>query len=248
MKLYGTAVLAAIAIVLTGCGGGEKPASSSTAATVTPTATARAKVPGLVGKTFPETQSELEKINYSASIYGPDGVKWASTTVPDETVITVSTAPGAGGVSGNDKVNVKVNVAEREFLASSKAKAEAARVAEAEANIATRYLYRCGATTTYKSLKEVWGSGDYKFGGTCRADGAYTILPSEQKLVDTVASRGVNVTDPSRTVERIMGLCAKLEPDYADLPTIPERKGEAEAALTVCPDAPHAALLQEVAT
>jgi hypothetical protein len=248
MKLYIPAVSAAIAIALTGCGGGEKPVSSTTAAKATSTATARAKVPDLVGKTFLEAKSELGKINYYASVYGPDGVKWSSETVPDETVLTVSTAPAAGGVSGNATVNVKVNVTEEEFLAGAKAKHEADAVAEAEATIATRYTYTCGNSTNYKSLKEVWASGDYKFGGTCAVDGGYTLLPSEQKLVDVVASKGVNVTNPSRTVERIMGLCAKLETTYADLPTIPERKGEAEAALTVCPHAPHAAALQEVAT
>lgn len=163
-------------------------------------------------------------------------------------MLTVSTAPAAGGVSANATVDVKVNVTEKEFLAGSKAKAKAAEIAGAEAEIATRYTYTCGNNTKYKSLGELWASGDHKFGGTCTVDGGYTLLPSEQKLVDAVASRGVNVTDPSRTVERIMGLCAKLELTYADLPTIPERKGEAEAALTVCPDAPHAAVLQEVAT
>lgn len=74
-KLYIPAVLAAIVIALTGCGGGEKPASSTTAAKATSTATARAKVPDLVGKTLLEAKSELGKINYYASISGPDGVK-----------------------------------------------------------------------------------------------------------------------------------------------------------------------------
>lgn len=249
MNLYFPAVLAVIAIALTGCGGGEKQASSTTAtvSTAVPTAIAKAKVPDVVGKTFLEAKSELGKVNYYARIYGPDGVKWASETAPDETVLTVSTAPAAGGVSANATVDVKVNVTEKEFLAGTRAKDEAAAVAEAEASIATRYTYTCGSTK-HKSLMELWASGDYTHGGTCRADGGYNLLPSEHKLVDLVTSKGVKVTDPNHTVERIMALCAKLELNYADLPTIPERKGEAEAALTVCPDAPHAADLQGVVT
>lgn len=246
MKHYFPAVLAAIAIALTGCGGGEQQASSA-ATKPAATASARAKVPDVVGKTFPEAKSALGKVDYNPSIYGPDGKKWDTTTEPDESVLTVSTAPPAGGVSANATVIVKVNVTEKDFLAGVRVKEEAAAVAEAEAEIATRYTYTCGGTK-YTNLKHVWAGGDTKIGGPCTVDGGYTLLPSEQKLVDMVASKGVKITDPNRTVERIMALCAKLAFDYSDLPTSPERKGEAEAALAACPDVPHASVLQDVVT
>lgn len=248
MKLHIPALVAAIAIALTGCGGGEKQASPSPAASTVPSAApARAKVPDVVGKTYPETESALNKVDYRPSVYGPNGVKWGSLSAPDATVITISTSPAAGLVSANETVIVKVNVNEKEFLAAREAKAEAARVAASEAEIATRYTYTCG-TTKYTSLQKIWASGDYKFGGPCSVSGSYTLIPSEQKLVDVVTSKGAKITTPSYTIERIMGLCAKLDMSYADVASSPERKGEAEAALTVCPDAPHAAVLQEVAT
>lgn len=47
-------------------------------------------------------------------------------------------------------------------------------------------------------------------------------------------------------IGRIMGLCAKVDTtNYNQQASTPERKADAEAALSVCPDAPHAALLQE---
>lgn len=74
------------------------------------------------------------------------------------------------------------------------------------------------------------------------------LLPSEQKLVEAAASKGGDVKDPVASLQRIMSLCAKLDntpgATYMDRPTTPISKAEAAVALTVCPDAPHAAELQ----
>jgi hypothetical protein len=256
MKLYIPALVAVLALALTGCGGGEKPASTPTASA---TVEQRAIVPDLVGKTALEARLRLDQLSYYARIIGPDGQSWSAETELDETVHTVSTSPRAGGFSGNDFVDVKVNITEKEFLTGAAARAAAKEVADAEANIATRYTYSCGGYGQgheYESYKDVWGSGHYKDGGrdcTVKVLGISLsnksdLLPSEQKLVDAVAAKGVAVKHPGETLGRIMNLCAKLDntwgATYMDKQTTPESRAEAAAALTVCPDAPHAAELQ----
>lgn len=263
MKLRIPAVLAAIAIALTGCGGGSQPsASTSTPTKAAAAAPSRAAVPDVVGKTLQATKDELRQVKYSARVMGPDGVKWAASTEYDETVLTVSTMPQAGGVSANDVVDVKVNLTEKEALAAAKAKAAAKEIADAEAAIAKRYTYTCAGTPgpKYENYRDVWVSSSYKDAAaacTVKIMGIIPsnqsdLLPSEQKLLDAVASAGAEIKDRGATLGRIMSLCAKLDntwgATYADKPTTPESKAEAATALNVCPDAPHAAALQEGAT
>lgn len=261
MKLHIPALVAVLAIALTGCGGGDKPSSSSTA-TTTPSASSptRARVPDLKGKTVTEAVKALQDIGYSASIKGPDGKRWDTSTEPDETVVTVSTTPSAGAISDSQTISVSVNVNEWEFVAKAATKATAKELADTEANIATRYTYSCGGYggRDYKNYKEVWGGGNYKDGGgpcTIKILGISPsnkdksdLLPSEQKLVDAVAAKGVEIKKPGATLDRIMSLCAKLDntwgATYMDKQTTPESRAEAAVALTVCPDAPHAAELQ----
>ncbi|MDO5863411.1 MULTISPECIES: PASTA domain-containing protein [Paenarthrobacter] len=260
MKLYIPALVAVLAFALTGCGGGGKPAAEATSKpTASATAKQRAIVPDLVGKSALEAKSHLDKLNYRARFFGPDGQSWSAKTQVDDTVLTVSTSPAAGGFSGNDFVDVRVNISEKEFLTGATARAAAKDVADAEANIARRYTYSCGVYGPgheYKSFEEVWGSGDYKDGGeACEIkilgispSSKPDLLPSEQKLVDDVAARGVAIKSPGETFGRIMNLCAKLDntwgATYMDKPTTPESRAEAAVALTICPDAPHAAELQ----
>ncbi|WP_052500534.1 hypothetical protein [Arthrobacter sp. SPG23] len=258
MKLRIPALAAILAIALTGCGGGEKQSSTPTkTATASASAKQRAIVPDLVGKTALQAKSHLNQLSYYPRFIGPDGKSWSGATEIDDTVLIVSTQPAAGGFSGNDVVDVKVNTNEAEFLAGAKERAAAKETADAEANIATRYKYSCGGYPSheYKNYKEVWGGGQYKDGGaacTVRVVGAITsksdLLPTEQKLVDVVTSKGGEVKDPGDTITRIMGLCAKVDntwgATYMDKPTTPVSRAEAAAALTVCPDAPHAADLQ----
>jgi hypothetical protein len=65
-----------------------------------------------------------------------------------------------------------------------------------------------------------------------------------------LASKGGDVSVPISTVADVMQLCAKLATDYGDQVVARNdwRIAEAEGALSVCPDAPHAALLQEALT
>ncbi|WP_248762114.1 PASTA domain-containing protein [Pseudarthrobacter sp. SSS035] len=262
MKLQFSAVLAAtILMALTACGAGEQAsdtASPSVSASASPKATAK-PVPDVVGKTYIEARALLNKSDYYARLVGKDGKNWTTNIVPDASVMAVSTNPAAGKTSKDGYVHIMVNMTEAEFIAAGKVKAEAAKVAAEEAKIATRYTFTCGSYSstqpTYKSYKEVWASPDYTWGSTCsvKIGGSHpsdkpTLLPSEQKLVDFVASKGANVSGPGYTVGNIMNLCAKVDTTYADQESTPARKAEAEAALTVCPDAPHAALLQETVT
>lgn len=58
--------------------------------------------------------------------------------------------------------------------------------------------------------------------------------------------RRQDVSVPITTVEKVMGLCAKLDSDYAhqEVANTDYPKANAAGALSVCPDAPHASLLQ----
>ncbi|WP_198318400.1 PASTA domain-containing protein [Arthrobacter sp. YN] len=214
-------------------------------------------VQDVVGKTYLAARTALNNDDYFSRVVGKDGKEWTTNIVPDDSVLAVSMKPAAGETPDTDTIYITVNMTEAEFKAASAAKAETAKVAAEQARLATRYTYTCGWSSsnqpTYKSYKEIWASGDYKNGADCHVqmDGRSSydkppLLPSEQKLVDLVASKGGDVSVPSSTVGNVMLLCAKVHPDYADqVSAVPERrKAEAAAALTVCPDAPHAAILQ----
>jgi hypothetical protein len=260
MKLRIPALLAAVIITLTACGGGKPnsgPSPAPTSASAKPTPAAQ-PVPDVIGLTYIDARSRLNKSDYFARLVGKDGKTWTTSVVPNDSVIVVSMSPAAGKVSKEDHIDVTVNMTEQEFLAAIKAKEEAAKVAAAEAKIAARYTYTCGSYSStqpkYKSYKDVWASPDYVGSGTCYilidgkdSYGKVPLLPLEQKIVDLVASKGGDVSIPSATVGSVMKLCAKLDPGYADqVVARPEwRKAEAEAALSICPDAPHAGVLQQ---
>lgn len=249
MKIYTLALITAVTFALTACGGGEQAADHSPAAPTSVSAkstpTAR-PVPDVVGKTYLDARTTLNKSDYFPRLVGKDGEEWTTNIVPNDSVIVVSVSPALGK---KDFVDVTVNMTEKEFLAAVKAKGEAAK-------IAIRYTYTCGTWSStqpkYKSYKDVWTSSDYKSGSDCsvKIGDQYpsdkpTLLQDEQKVVDLVGSKGGDISAPANTFGRIMSLCAKVGSDYADHASTPARKAEAEAALSVCPDAPHAALLQE---
>lgn len=225
---------------------------SATSSKSLPSKTAK-PVPDVVGKTFLEARTALNEAGYYLRAIDKDGKRW-DNVVPDASIIAVSMKTAPGTVHNEDFIEVTVNTTEAEFMAAKKAAAD-------QAAIAARYSYACGSPGStsgkYKSYKEVWTSADYKGSGTCYilidgkdSYGKVPLLPSEQKIVDLVASKGGDVSVPSATVGNVMKLCAKLAPDYADqVVARPEwRRSEAEAALTVCPDAPHAAVLQQELT
>ncbi|BCW11733.1 hypothetical protein NtRootA4_27960 [Arthrobacter sp. NtRootA4] len=262
MKLRHTMLFAAaVALSLTSCAGPAPDASTSTPSSSASSSAAQKPVPNVAGKTYLAARTLLNNDNYLSRIVGRDGKEWTTNIIPDDSVLAVSMKPAAGETPNSDTIYITVNMTEAEFRAAREAKREAAAMAEQEALIAKRYTYTCGMYSskqpTYKSYKEVWISGDYKTGGDCyiRIDGKDSydklpLLPSEQKIVDLVASKGGDVSVPSATVGHVMLLCAKVKPDYADeVVARPEwRKSEAAAALTICPDAPHAAILQQELT
>lgn len=268
MKRYIPAVLAATLIAgLTACGGGAQQASSTGAAsaTATPSRTAQA-VPDVAGKTFSDAQTALSDKGFVVSIVGKDGVAWPGGV--DDTVKAVSTVPAAGTVTDARDIAVKVNFTQKEYLAAAdaagKVAADAAKTAADAAKLAARYQFACGpqySTTeqdTYKSLKEVWASPHYAGSDTCSVtyDGQDTygeppVVPSEQKIIDIVKANGGDASGTAiQTFDTVMGLCTKLEPDYAD--QIPSekswKKANAKAALALCPNAPHAGLLKDALT
>jgi hypothetical protein len=260
MKRYIRAILAVTLLTgLTACGGGAQQGASSNesaSASPSPTRTARA-VPDLTGKSYADARTALSSQGFrSTAIVGKDGSKWTNV-VPDKTVTVVSTKPAAGTSTTVQDVEVTVNLTQVEFVAATKAAAEAAK-------LAARYQYLCGnnpydatTSTKFKSFKEVWASPNYPAGDKCivKVDGkyaadGYTLIPSEQATVDLVAANGGDVSIPAYAFDTVLNLCTKLGLDYADtVHARPEwRKASAKAALALCPDAPHAAVLQEAAT
>lgn len=255
MKLHLPALLAAAIITLTACGGGSteaapQPSPSTVSAKPSPSKTSK-PVPDVTGMKFEKARAAMNDAGYYLRALDKNGERW-NNIVPDDSIIAVSQKTAPGSVSKEEFIEVTVNTTQQEHMAAIKAAAD-------EKAIGTRYTYTCGMWSstqpTYKSYKEVWASSDYKFGSDCsvKIGGTYpsdkpTLIPTEQKLVDFVASKGGDVSGPGYTVGNIMKLCAKVASDYADQALTPARKAEAEAALSVCPDAPHAAVLQEAVT
>jgi hypothetical protein len=270
MKRYLSAVLAAILIAgLTACGGGAQQASSSSqsagpSASASPTFRA---VPNVVGVNFQDARTTLLKHDFVVRILDREGKKWTGR-YPDKTVMVVSTNPAIGTVTDKSDVEVTVGVTEAELkavaTAGDVAAKAAARAAIEAAKLAARYQFLCGAAystsdpVTYRSLRELWAGPHYASGDTCttKIDGVSSstkpaLIPSEQAIVDIVAANGGDVSGaPAQTFDTVLQLCAKLEPGYADsVSTKPEwKKAKAKAALALCPDAPHAAVLQEATT
>lgn len=262
---------------LTGCGGGAPAATSATeapseTATPTPTPTSRA-VPDVAGKKFPEARKILNAAGFYGSAWGKDGKKWTNTT-PDASIDVVSTTPAAGTVTATDDIQINLGLTEAEHGAVAKAAAEAAKVAadaakaEAKAKadaakLALRYEFICGSSSssspvTYRSLKDVWASKHYAAADTCRVQidgqgvsGHPVLIPSEQAIADVVAAHGGGGGGSAASdFGRVLQLCTKLEFGYVDqvVARMDWKKAEANGALALCPDAPHAAALQEVAT
>jgi hypothetical protein len=154
-------------------------------------------------------------------------------------------------------------VAQEKIDAGNAALEEKNEADEAASKMANRYEFGCGgswqpsgsAMVTYRSLKEVWASKYYSNADSCsfKINGVYAsehdaLFPSEQAIVDMVTANGGGSSSvPSREFDTVMDLCVKLDRDYADkiVARMDWRKAEATAALALCPEAPHAAMLQE---
>ena len=257
LKRYLSAILAvALMSGLAACGGGAQQTGSAT--TSSPTQTAH-PVPDVVGKAWDVGFTSLVDAGFRTVVIGKDGKKWVSGVVPDKLLTIVSLKPSAGQVSDSGEVEVTVNMTEAEFTAASKVAVDATNAKIDAAALATRYDFTCGTDYSnqihYHSYKDIWTSAYYKGGDSCSVniDGKdmndhVPLLPSEQAIVDVVASHGGDVSLPSSTYGTVLLLCAKLDAGYSDqqVARMDWKKAEAAGALTLCPDAPHAAVLQEV--
>ncbi|KIA73432.1 hypothetical protein ANMWB30_23590 [Arthrobacter sp. MWB30] len=191
----------------------------------------------------------MNDIFLNSTLIGPDGIVW--TDSPGSRVKVVSTNPPAGAHATHVDVVVDVTQA-------------GARAAEAQAAAATalanRYTIHCGYDYShpFKSYREVWPSPDFGKSAECsvQIDGQFTsssehkvtLLPSEQAIVDVVVSSGGSAYNPAATFADVMRLCATVPKNFPD--TIiglsgASKKPLIQGALALCPDAPHAALLQE---
>jgi hypothetical protein len=249
------AAVTVLLAALTACGSGTPAASKTTASAPTTAKPTRelVAIPDFAGKKAVESRSALASLGMLGRFYDAQGTLWRIE--PDADVTVVRTEPAAGEYSPSGAVRVITNITQEEQVASAPAKAEKA----AQAALAVRYKYTCGIGSTvpskdFKSYKEVWTSTYYHSSRGCvlYLDGetAYdtkTLLPSEQAIVDVVGANGGDASSPGYAYAAVYTLCATDRPGYADeLPAKPQWKtAEAKAALTLCPDAPHAAVLQE---
>ncbi|MFW0772560.1 PASTA domain-containing protein [Paenarthrobacter nitroguajacolicus] len=256
MKRLVALVLTAIVVVtLAACSGPEQQQiqASPTQTTATPSQKPAIVVPDVVGKTYMEASELLSKAGFRTPVpHGSDGVRW-DRALPDKIVAVVSTEPAAGAKTNEETIKVILNRTEAEQLAAQDAAMAAAR-------LVNRYKFTCsegtGTPATYRSYKEVWASPHYA-GGRCSIaiDGQQPskkveLLPSEQAVVDVVASHGGDVSAPAGTFGNVMLMCAKVDRDFADqfVARMDWRRADVQGALSICPDAPHAAVFQEVLT
>ncbi|QOT19420.1 PASTA domain-containing protein [Paenarthrobacter sp. YJN-5] len=256
MKRVVSLVLAAAVVAsMVACSAPEQQQTqaSPTETTVTPTQKPAIVVPDVVGKTYVEASELLSKAGFRTPVpYGSDGVRW-DRALPDKVVVVLSTEPAAGAKTNEETIKVILNRTEAEQLAAEEAAMAAAR-------LVNRYKYTCGdtpsKTVTYHSYKEVWTS-PYYTSGQCSIDidGKHPstkqpLLPNEQALVDLIASHGGDVSSPTATVGEVMLMCAKVDRDFADqiVARMDWRRADVQGALSICPDAPHAAVFQEVLT
>lgn len=251
-----TAFAAVLLATITACGSNTPPAnlspSSTPAVSQSPTT-----IPDVQGKRAVDARSELRSLGFDASFFDANGNEWLKDYT-DTDVLVVGTEPAAHEAKSDGVVRIITNVSEAEQKAAASAKAEKA----AQAALALRYTYTCGGAGTsepqkiFKSYKEVWASLYYHRRNGCSLylDGTSVydttkLLPQEQKIVDIVAINGGDASIPGFAYASVFDLCAIDNPDYADeLPAKPQwKKAKALAALAMCPDAPHAAALEEAA-
>lgn len=175
--------------------------------------------------------------------------------IPGTDVAVISTIPAEGATTTADYIQLVVNRSQTEQQAAVDAAAAAAK-------LALRYKFDCsgsyssGSTTgVYKTFKEVWASSSYTDGSSCKitidGKGGHEdpqLLPSEEAIVHGVTQNGGVAQFPGITVAIVLGLCTKVDAEYPDriMADMASKKAQAHAALSVCPDAPHAAALNEV--
>ncbi|BCW12868.1 hypothetical protein NtRootA4_42270 (plasmid) [Arthrobacter sp. NtRootA4] len=250
-----------VMVGLTGCSILDQQTQAPPAgAVVSPTPKPAILVPDVVGKTYLEATEALSKAGFRTPVpHGRDGVRWdRSFPRKDDTV--VATEPAAGSKTNEETIKVIVNSTEAEQLEAEKAAMEARRAASAAERLANRYKFSCGdgfaTPDVYRSFREAWASPDYVTGRcSIEIDGLHpstkqALVPSEQALIDLIASYGGDVSLPTAKVGEVMLMCARVERDFADqmVARMDWRRADIQGALSVCPDAPHAAVFREVLT
>lgn len=261
MKYRFTAAVAMVLLAtLTACGSGAAPVgstvsgSSKPALTPSPTKTAVA-LPDMTGKQASAASATLTNLGFQTVYVDISGAKWGMTR-PNKDVTIVGTDPVGGTLPKGETIKLITSTSPAEQAAAEKAAADAAK-------LAVRYSFSCGAPYDYstksdvfRSYKDVWASKHYPGSNTCTitidGTGIYdkpALIPSEQAIADVVAAHGGGGGgSASSDFGRVLQLCTKLEPDYADkvVARMDWKKAEAHGALALCPDAPHAAVLREV--
>lgn len=253
---------AALVLCLSGCGGSAGPtainsvtSSSTTSSSATPTPVSKV-VPNVVGKPAIDARALLNNVPLNSTMIGPDGVAW--TGGPSNSATVVSTDPPAGATTTKGTVKLVLDM--------KQADAEAAEVkASADAKLANRYTISCGSDSSkpkFKSYKDVWSSPEFGSSDKCsvQIDGRYpsigaldnpiALVPSEQAIVNIVGPNGSSGR-PAETFANVMALCATVPKNFPDTiigPSGAAMKQRIQGALTLCPDAPHAALLQQALT
>jgi hypothetical protein len=255
------AAAAVLVSVLTGCGGGSKAVLSepSESTTTSTTVMTPKTVPDVTGKSFQDANEALNSDGLSAVAVGKDGKEWTQRYPYDATVVSSDPAAGSTTEAAVIRLNVDMNESDPEMTAAEQAAAKKAAAAAAEKSaLAQRYDFTCGSSYPYeefKTLPEVRASASYKEGYTCLVkidglDAPEELLPSESAVVAVAKAKGADASVPGSTFARVLGLCATVDRDYADQVDFDqtERKAWAQAALKLCPKAPHAQLFRDAVT
>ena len=211
-------------------------------------------IPDVSGLSYGAAVRVLRASRFTAIVVGSDGERWEEET-PTGTVVMSGTNPAIGTVTDAEEIELLVEVTEGEY-----ADAVAAHLKAQELKM--RYEFTCVAGSNelgiYRTLEQVWSSPHYNDTSKCTVKigrlGIYdkpTLNSEEQKIADVVASYGGGGGgSPSSDYGRVVELCIKVDADYVDriIARMDWKKAEAHGALALCPDAPHVAVLQEVAS
>lgn len=213
------------------------------------------EVPDVLGTSASDAKIALIAQGLRPVFRTQDGERWTNEKLAAYAE-ALSTDPSAGtSVETGTVVEITLNMTESS--ASEKMKAEAeAKVLE------TRYTFSCSTrgygadrkTEEYHSYSAVWSAPNYADIDTCyvRIAGESPskdteLRAEEQTIANIVSDNGGDASIPASAFANALSLCAKPPFDYPNINARSSRNTQAlaQAARTLCPDAPHAALLQE---
>lgn len=247
-----------IAVGMTACGASSSKPEASPTASQTVSFT---EVPEVSGATYSKAKIALIAQGLQPKFLSENGSLWGDIAA-GEYALAIATEPKVGtrvAKGTTVKVTMDATVAE----AAEKLRVADAAAAEAEA-LATRYTFSCTTASytdsesfTYHSYSDVWSSPSYDKLEKCnvRIEGRSTLDPvelreDEQRIAAIIGDQGGDASIPSHAFANALQLCAKPPFDYPNNSSRSSRSTQAlaTAALALCPEAPHASLLQEAAT